>query len=146
MLDAYRDLVEGLTEESNTLRNILGDPVEETLEEDVVTLLKEARAREAIMLSRSQKIMRGENVNLRAIESEPSVRNAAELEGTPEEILSALIHDRGELVSLLINLTLKDWERRVPHWVLGETTLSDEVEEHLTWEDELISRIEAAIG
>lgn len=145
MLDAYRDLVEGLTEESNTLRNILGDPVEETLEEDVVTLLKEARAREAIMLSRSQKIMRGENVNLRAIESEPSVRNAAELEGTPEEILSALIHDRGELVSLLINLTLKDWERRVPHWVLGETTLSDEVEEHLTWEDELISRIEAAI-
>lgn len=145
MLDAYRDLVEGLTEESNTLRNILGDPVEETLEEDVVTLLKEARAREAIMLSRSQKIMRGENVNLRAIESEPSVRNAADIEGTPEEILSALIHDRGELVSLLINLTLKDWERRVPHWVLGETTLSDEVEEHLTWEDELISRIEAAI-
>lgn len=146
MLDAYRDLVEGLTEESNTLRNMLGDPVEDDLEENVVTLLKEARAREAIMLSRSQKIMRGENVNLRAIESEPSVRNAAQIEGTPEEILAALIHDRGELVSLLINLTLKDWERRVPHWVLGETTLSDEVEVHLTWEDEALSRIEAALG
>lgn len=146
MLDAYRDLIDGLTQESTTLRKMLGDPVADDLDPELVTLLKEVRAREAIMLSRSQKIMRGESVNLRAIESEPSVRNAANLEGTPEEILSAIIHDRGELVSLLINLTLKDWERSVPHWVHGETTLSDEVEEHLTWEEQTISRFEAALG
>lgn len=146
MLDAYRDLIDGLTEESNTLRQLLGNPAPDDLDPNLVTLLKEVRAREAVMLSRSQKIMRGENVNLRAIENEPSVRNAADLEGTPEEILTGLIHDRGELVSLLINLTLKDWERTVPHWVLGETTLSDEVEEHLTWEEETLSKFEAALG
>lgn len=146
MLDAYRDLIEGLTEESTTLREMLGDPVSDDLPADAVALLKEMRAREAAMLTRSQKIMRGESVNLRAIETEPSVRNAADLEGTPEEILSAFVHDRGEVVSLLINLTLKEWERKVPHWVLGETTIADEVEEHLTWEEAMLSRFEAALG
>lgn len=146
MLDAYRDLIEGLTEESTTLREMLGEPVPDDLAPEAVSLLKEARAREAAMLKRSQRVMRGEAVNLRAIESEPAVANAAELEGTPEELLEGFILDRGELVSLLINLTLKDWERKVPHWVLGETTLADEVENHLTWEEETLPRFEALIG
>lgn len=146
MLDAYRDLIEGLTEESTTLREMLGDPAPVDLPADVVTLLKEVRAREAAMLRRAQKIMRGENVNLRAIENEPDVVNYAAVEGTPDELLQGILIDRGELVSLLINLTLKDWERKVPHWVEGETTLSDEVEIHLTWEEDMIPRFEAALG
>lgn len=146
MLDAYRDLIEGLTQESTTLRHMLGAPVPDDLADDAVSLLKEARAREAAMLTRSQRIMRGENVNLRSIESEPSVEKAAELEGSPEELLNGFILDRGELVSLLINLTLKDWEKKVPHWVLGETTIADEVENHLTWEEETLPRFEALIS
>lgn len=146
MLDAYRDLIDGLTEESTTLRDLLGEPVPDDLNPEAVALLKEARAREAVMLARSQKIMRGENVNLRAIENEPAVRNSADLTGSPEEILEGLILDRGELVSLLINLNLKDWERKVPHWVLGETTIADEVEEHLTWEESTLSRFQELQG
>lgn len=146
MLDAYRDLIDGLTQESTTLRKLMGDPVPDDLDADVLTLLKEARAREAVMLSRVQKIMRGESVNLRALETEPSVRNSADLEGSPEEILEGFILDRGELVSSLINLTIKDWERKVPHWVLGETTIAEEIEEHLAWEEEALSRFEAALG
>ena len=87
MLDAYRDLIEGLTEESTTLREILGNPVPDDLAPEALSLLKEVRAREAAMFTRAQKIMRGENVNLRAIENEPTVVNAAGLEGTPEELL-----------------------------------------------------------
>lgn len=146
MLDAYRDLIDGLTEESTTLREILGTPVPDDLSAEAVSILKEVRAREAAMFARAQKIMRGENVNLRAIENEPGVVNFANQEGSPEELLQATILDRGELVSLLINLTLKDWERKVPHWVEGETTLSDEVEVHLTWEEETLPRFEAALG
>jgi hypothetical protein len=146
MLDAYRDLIDGLTQESTTLREVLGDPVPDDIPTEALGLLKEVRAREAIMFVRAQKIMRGENVNLRGIENEPSVVNAGALEESPEELLRATILDRGELVSLLINLTLKDWERKVPHWVHGETTLSDEVEEHLTWEEETLARFEALFG
>ena len=49
-------------------------------------------------------------------------------------------------MSLLINLNLKDWERKVPHWVLGETTIADEVEEHLTWEEATLPRFETLLG
>lgn len=146
MLDAYRDLIEGLTEESTTLREMLGTPVPDDLAPDALSLLREVRAREAAMFQRAQKIMRGENVNLRAIEQEPSVVQAASLEGSPEELLAGFVLDRGELVSLLINLTLKDWERKVPHWVEGETTLADEVENHLAFEEETLPRFETAIG
>lgn len=146
MLDSYRDLIDGLTEESTTLRGLLGDPVPDDLPEEVVALLKHVRAREGAMFIRSQKIMRGERVNLRAIDTEPSVVNADNLEDSPEELLQATILDRGELVGLLMNLSLKDWERKVPHWVTGETTLSDEVEEHLTWEEATLPRFEAMLG
>lgn len=146
MLDAYRDLIDGLTEESTTLRELLGTPVPADLPIEAVDLLKIARAREGAMLQRSQKIMRSENVNLRAIENEPAIVAAAELADSPEVLLTAIETDRGELVSVLINLTLKEWERKVPHYSLGETTLADEIEEHLTWEEDVLSRFEKTLG
>jgi hypothetical protein len=146
MLDAYRDLIDGLTEESTTLRELLGTPVPDDLAPDVVEALREIRGREAAMLRRSQSIMRGENINLRSIENEPEVREAAASTGTPEDLMGAFVHDRGELVSLLMNLTLKDWERKVPHYTLGETTLSDEIETHLNWEEESLDRVKSLLG
>jgi hypothetical protein len=146
MLDAYRDLIDGLTEESTTLRELLGNPVPDDLSPGLVDALREIRGREAAMFRRAQSIMRGDNINLRSIENEPEVRNAAGLEGSPEELMDGFILDRGELVSLLINLTLKDWERKVPHYTLGETTLSDEIETHLTWEEDSLERVRGLLG
>ena len=146
MLDAYRDLIDGLTEESTTLREKLGYPVPDDLSPDLLTALKEIRGREAAMFRRAQSIMRGERITLREIENEPEVKNAGELRESPEELMQAFILDRGELVSLLINLTLKDWERKVPHYGLGETTLSDEIETHLTWEEASLERVESLLA
>lgn len=146
MLDAYRDLIDGLTEESTTLREMLGTPVPDDISPELTEALKEIRGREAAMFRRAQSIMRGENVHLREIENEPEVRNASSLEESPEELTQAFVHDRGELVSLLINLTLKDWERKVPHYRLGETTLADEIETHLTWEEDSLRRVESLLG
>lgn len=146
MLDAYRDLIDGLTEESTTLRDMLGDPVPDDLSTELVTALKEIRGREAAMLRRAQAIMRKERIDLRQIENEPEVANAADLQESPETLMETFLRDRGELVSLLINLTLKDWERKVPHFTLGETTLSDEIETHLTWEEESLARVESLLN
>ena len=146
MLDAYRDLIDGLTEESTTLREMLGEPVPDDISPELLAALKEIRGREAAMFRRAQSIMRGENITLREIENEPEVRNAAASTASPEELAQAFILDRGELVSLLINLTLKDWEKKVPHYTLGETTLSDEIETHLTWEEESLTRVESLLG
>lgn len=146
MLDAYRDLVDALTEEATTLRKMLGEPVPDDLDPEAVALLQKVRGREAAVLRRSQAVMRRENINLREIENEPEVANAAERDESPEQLTEGLMHDRGELVSLLINLTLKDWERKVPHFVHGETTLSDEIEDHLTWEEESLDRFREILG
>ena len=145
MLDAYRDLLDGLTEESTTLRELLGTPVPADLSPELLALLKEIRGREAAVFRRAQSIMRKENVLLRQIEREPEVANAAASDESPEDLMVAFVHDRGELVSLLMNLTLKDWERPVNHDMLGETTLSDEIEEHLTWEEDVLERVRAAL-
>lgn len=146
MLDAYRDLIDGLTEESTTLRGLLGDPVPDDLNPEAVALLKESRGREAATLRRAQSVMRKENINLRDIANEPEVINALESDASPEELTAALINDRGELVSLLVNLTLKDWERAVPHFVRGETTLSEEIEDHLVWEEEMLDCFRSVLG
>lgn len=146
MLDSYRDLIDGLTEESTTLRELLGTPVPDDLSPELVAALQEIRGREAAMLRRAQSIMRGQNINLREIGNEPEVKNAAESTESPEELMKAFVHDRGELVSLLMNLTLKDWERKVPHYSLGETTLSDEIDDHLTWEEESLDRVKSLMG
>jgi hypothetical protein len=145
MLDSYRDLLDGLTEESTTLRELLGTPVPDDLSPELLALLKEIRGREAAVFRRAQSIMRKENVLLRQIEREPEVANAASASASPEELMAAFVHDRGELVSLLMNLTLKDWERPVNHDMLGETTLSDEIEDHLTWEEDVLERVRAAM-
>lgn len=146
MLDAYRDLIDGLTEESTTLRELLGEPVPDDLPPEALALLQQVRGREAAVLRRSQSVMRKENVNLRDIANEPDVVNAAGRDATPEQLTEGIILDRGELVSLLINLTLKDWERKVPHFTRGETTLSEEIEEHLTWEEESLERFREILG
>lgn len=146
MLDAYRDLIDGLTEESTTLRDMLGDPVPDDLSPELLSALREIRGREAAMLRRARSIMRKERIDLRDIANEPEVVNAADLRESPEALMEAFLRDRGELVSLLINLTLKDWERKVPHFTLGETTLSDEIETHLAWEEASLARVESLLG
>ena len=143
MLDSYRDLIDGLLETPTTLRGALGDPVGDVSPE-TAALLRELRAREAVNLRRAQAIMRRDHILLRAIEDEPEVAalgNPDPSPATPEEDLASFSHDRSELISLLVNLTLKDWERPVDHDRTGETTLADEIEDHLTWDEDIIARL-----
>jgi hypothetical protein len=144
MLDSYRDLIDGLLDTPTRLRDALGEPVPETVPEGTVATLREMRAREAATLRRAQSVMRHENATLRPIEQEPemaALMAPVDVEDTPETLLAAFNHYRSELVSLLVNLTLRDWERPVNHAVLGETVLSEEIEDHLTWDETLIDRV-----
>jgi hypothetical protein len=42
---------------------------------------------------------------------------------------------RGDLVSLLINLSLKDWARTAIDETEGEETLADEIERHVEFDE-----------
>ena len=43
---------------------------------------------------------------------------------------------RGDLVSLLINLSLKDWARPAIDETEGEETLADEIERHVEFDED----------
>lgn len=145
MLDNYRDLIDGLLETPTTLRAALGDPVPETLDPERAALLLELRVREAVNLRRLQSIMRHEPILLLAMEDEPDIRALRPATGdpTPEADMATFSHDRSELISLLVNLTLRDWERGVNHDRTGETSLADEVEDHLTWDEAIVAKLTA---
>ncbi len=142
MLDNYRDLIDGLLETPTTVRAALGDPVPETLDPERASLLLELRVREAVNLRRLQSIMRHEPILLLAMEDEPDIRALRPATGdpTPEQDMATFSHDRSELISLLVNLTLRDWERGVNHDRTGETSLAAEVEDHLTWDEALVAK------
>jgi hypothetical protein len=125
---------------------MLGSPIRDVPAEQAV-LLRELRTREAVNLRRAQSIMRNQRVMLLAIEDEPemvALRGGNAPEPDPVDDLATFSHDRSELISLLVNLTLKDWERPVDHDRTGDTTLADEIEDHLTWDEDIVARISAA--
>lgn len=147
MLDSYRDLIEGLTETPSELRAALGNPVPDDLDAEALALLVELRTREAVQLGRVQQAMRDRGTHFRAIEREPALVAATEdaerAAGSerPEGLLSAFNSERSELIALLMNLTLRDWERPINHEGAGETSLGDEIENHLSWDEQMLNRV-----
>jgi hypothetical protein len=146
MLDSYRDLIDGLLETPTKLRELLGEPVAGDLGDNVVAALRELRLREGVQLKRIQKVMFQRTSRLGSIESE--VTQALNNAGTTEPA-EQLVHDfgtdRGEVVSLLINLTLSDWDRPVDDATLGEITFVEEIERHLDWDEEIVAKLKTLV-
>lgn len=151
MLESYRDLIDGLLATPSALRSLLGEPVPADVPPAVLEILREIEARERATLRRARSVMRKDSMSLRAIEHEPELEalESAPGEADPdaaEALLMSFNDNRTELISLLVNLTLRDWERPVNHEVLGETVLSDEIEDHLTWDEAIVDRLTAAVA
>lgn len=136
MLDAYRDLIDELLGTPNVVRAAMetGGDGEASLE--AKRLIAEMRDRDRAVLSRVQSMARHEMPYLRTLRlGEPSTD-----EDMPQ-LLEAMETARGDLVSLLINLSLKDWERQAIHETDGEITLADEVEQHVEFDEDLRRRL-----
>ena len=127
MLDAYRDLLDELLSMPTEIRGLLqqhSDPSPEA-----VRLISEMRDRDMAVLARAQRITREDNPYL---EAEQDIGHEAL---SVSEILTEMEAARGDLVSLLINLSLKDWERSAIHPSKGEIVLADEIEEHVEFDE-----------
>lgn len=146
MLDSYRELIEGLTNAPTDLRALLGAPVPDDVDPEVASGLRALLARETVALARVRTILWTPAAELRPIEREPLLHDPPDLSVTPEAALRAFSTERSELVSLLMNVTLTEWERAVNHQESGETSLADEMEDHLSWDEEQIDRFRALVG
>ncbi|CAA9546971.1 MAG: hypothetical protein AVDCRST_MAG19-442 [uncultured Thermomicrobiales bacterium] len=138
MLDNYRDLIDELLGAPKALRDLLGSA--DPLPSAATRLLADLRDRDTAVLARLQTMTREHGVFLPV---------AVDIPG-PASDGAALLDEfdtaRGELVSLLMNLTLRDWERTAIDATAGEITVADEVERHVEFDEAQRERLGRAIG
>ncbi len=141
MLDAYRDLIDDLLGTPTEIREQIEESSGSESAPETMRLVGEIRDRDRAILERVQAIMREETPYLPALRvSEPA----------DHEQLSALLEElegaRGDLVSLLINLSLKDWTRTAIDETDGEITLADEVERHVEFDERQRLQLRASLS
>jgi hypothetical protein len=136
MLDAYRDLTDELLETPNVIRGTIDAQGEGNVPAEVRRLIAGLRDRDRAVLGRVQSMTRQETPYVQVLRLE---------EPTADDPLADLLAEmetaRGDLVSLLINLSLKDWERPAIHETEGEITLADEIERHVEFDEDLRRRL-----
>ncbi len=130
MLDAYRDLIDDLLSTPSEIRELVEASGASDTSPETKRLVAETRNRDRAILERVQAITREDTPNL------PALRIS---EAADDEDLSALLAEmevaRGDLVSLLINLSLKDWTRGAIDETGSEITLADEIERHVEYDE-----------
>jgi hypothetical protein len=143
MLDNYQFLIDELLSAPKLMRDTIAAHGDEAPAE-VLGLIALLSERDALMLDRLNRVKREPYANLRAL---PAIEDAAPLvvDQSIDTLLGSFDTNRGELVSLLMNLTLKEWEKKAAHETDGETTLADEVELHVELDEALRARIEATL-
>jgi hypothetical protein len=140
MLDAYRDLIDELLGTPSEIRGL----VESAGAPDtprVRRLIAEMRDRDRAVLARTQTMTRQENPYLQTLHLEAAA-NDLDLSTLLAEMETA----RGDLVSLLMNLSLKDWERVAIHETAGEITLADEIEQHVEFDERQRRQLRASVS
>jgi hypothetical protein len=141
MLDAYRDLTDELLETPNVIRGTIDAQGEGNVPEEVRRLIAGLRDRDRAVLSRVQTMTRQETPYIQVLRLEES----AAADPLPD-LLEQMETARGDLVSLLINLSLKDWERQAIHETEGEITLADEIERHVEFDEDLRRRLHESMA
>lgn len=136
MLDDYQDLIEELLGTPGIVRSA-GE-----LEGERLRLLAALHARDTVVLDRLQRMVRETSPHLKALPAFAEAVAAAELPDDVAALSESFDTTRGDLVSLLMNLTLRDWERTATHDTISEVNVVDEVEAHVEFDEAFRARFE----
>ena len=129
MLDAFRELIDELLSAPAALRGAgLGD----STDHGALTSLALITERDSALLDRIQRTIRS---NVPVLKAPPERPSPDSLDGSAAVLLDRFDTVRGELVSLLMNLTLKDWERTAIDWNGQEISVADDVEQHVEFDE-----------
>ena len=131
MLDNYQDLIDELLGTPALVRSAIAGG-----NDDALRRVAAMRDRDRIVLERVQRIKNQLDPHLKPIPDLDLLLAAARPERAPDELLASFETARGDLVSLLMNLTLRDWERTATTDAAGIVTLADEVETHVEFDEE----------
>lgn len=138
MLDNYQDLIDELLGTPQFVRDMIASGNDEALR--IVAAL---RARDRIVLERLQRIKHQTDPYLKPLPGPDGPTAGVESADDRETLLATFENARGDLISLLMNLTLRDWERTATTDAAGTITLADEVETHVEFDEAQRARIAA---
>lgn len=137
MLDSYRDLIDELLDTPGILRDLMaGEPGQNPDGRRAVEWL---RLRDHATISRLNEVLRSDDVVLKPLAEEPTDDPAE----PTDELLAGFDHGRGDLVSLLMNLTIRDWGRTAIGEDGGETNVAEIVEDHVDFDEEIVRTVRA---
>jgi hypothetical protein len=138
MLDDFQDLIEELLGTPAAMRVALAGNPSETAVRLVAALTK----RDVTELERFHRFLRQTEPHMRALPDVSFViANPPETTATRDETLASFDTARGDLVSLLMNMTLRDWERQATHDEGGFISLAEEVERHVEFDEAMRAAI-----
>jgi hypothetical protein len=129
MLEEYQDLIEELLGTPGIVRQAAASG----LDPERLALVAALHARDREALSRIQRLVRETAPHFTELPGFDAA--VAAVSERDQELLEHFETTRGDLVSLLMNLTLKDWERTATHDAGGEVSLVDEVETHVEFDE-----------
>lgn len=140
MLDDYQDLIDELLGTPSLVRTLFtsteGAPPAKT-----VAAVSALHERDAVVLGRLQRLMHEQaGVYFAPLPALDAAIAAAPVPADLDTLLADFGNTRGDLVSLLMNLTIKDWGRTATDDLDGETTLAEEVERHVEFEEAILTR------
>jgi hypothetical protein len=146
MLDDYQDLIDELLGTPKIFRDLLA-AVGETVPPEALALIADLRDRDRIVLDRLQRLTRETSPHLRALpDTGDRAGGSTAPPGAAGELLDSFDTARGDLVSLLMNLTIKDWGRSATHDTAGIVSLADEVERHVEFDEEHVERVRETVS
>ncbi|MEZ4506960.1 MAG: hypothetical protein R2848_14190 [Thermomicrobiales bacterium] len=141
MLDDYQDLIDELLGTPALVRTLFLN-TESGPSEKAVIAVSALHERDKTVLERLQRLQRESSPPW--FKTLPGLDDALKSAPVPDD-LDAFLNEfdtaRGDLVSLLMNLTLKDWERIATDDVEGEISLAEEVERHVEFDEAIRARI-----
>ncbi len=143
MLDSYQDLIDELIGTPTALREGLdGWAGPGPVPEAAARLIAALRDRDLAVLERLQTMLRQRDPVLKALPEGERARSEAT---DPEAALVGFNGARGEVISLLMNLTLRDWERTAIDAGGKKIAMDEEVERHVEFDEEHVARFRAAL-
>ncbi len=145
MLDSYRELLDIVVQGPTQLKSAAetaGEPPEG--EWNAAQVVAHMAAAEHLWLERLNLLLREKEPRIRPGGSGKSAEIQEQLMGgSIDDNLDAFNTTRGEIVSLLMGLSLRDWERSGTHDIHGEISIADVVESIVDHDAEHMAQLQA---
>lgn len=150
MMDTYRELIDALSETPRDLQELLADyqpPAERSNDAwGPVEYVAHMVDIEKLMRGRMQEILSRQGAYLRSYDQEQAAREHNYASWSLDDALNQFAVERGETMSLLMNLALKDWEKTGIHDERGEISIEDIAESQIDHDAQHLADVKAAIS